>query len=78
MASIKVTLEKPLVTSCVSGFNVQQFYVLLTQRIYVFCMVMRKNRDFPYILIGFCYRYGMCLLLGTDWIFIYNSGYSLR
>jgi len=34
-----------------------------------------KQRLFPYtVLTGwFCNRKGVCLLLGTDWIFIHNS-----
>jgi len=39
---------------------------------------VNKERKFPYMLICFCYRHRICLLRGTDWIFIYTSGYSLR
>jgi len=34
-------------------FNIQQFYVLPTQCIYVFCMDLRKNSDYFPILTGF-------------------------
>jgi len=36
-------------------FNIQQFYVLPTQCIYVFCLDPRTNRLFPYTAL-------------TDWI----------
>ena len=57
-------------------FNIQQFYVLPTQRIYVFCVDLRTNSDyFPiqHYLTGFYNRDGVCLLRGTDWIFIYRQ-----
>ena len=62
-------------------FSIPQFYVLPTQGIYVFCVDLRTNNDyFPiqHLLTGLYNRGGVCLLHGTDWIFIYNSGYSLR
>ena len=55
-------------------FNIQPFYVLPTQCIYVFCVDLRTNSDyFPiqHWLTGFYNRDGVCLLRGTDWIFIY-------
>jgi len=58
-------------------FNLHKFYVLPTQCIYVFCVDLRTNSDyFPiqHWLAGFYNRDGVCLLRGTDWIFIRNSG----
>ena len=40
-------------------------------------MDLRANGDYFPIQqkpIGFYDRYGVCLLRGTDWVFIYNSG----
>ena len=59
-------------------FNIQQSYVLPTQCICVFCVDLRTNSDyFPiqHLLAGLYNRDGVCLLCGTDWVFIYNSGY---
>jgi hypothetical protein len=56
--------------------NIQQFYVLPTPFIYVFCLDLRTNRDyFPiqHELAGFYNGDGVCLLRGTDWIFIYRQ-----
>jgi hypothetical protein len=53
-------------------FNIQQFYVLPTQCIYVFCVDLRTNSDyFPiqHELTGFYNPDGVCLLRGTDWGF---------
>jgi hypothetical protein len=33
-------------TRCTARFNVQQFYVLPTQCIYVFCVDLRTNSDY--------------------------------
>ena len=58
--------------------NIQQFYVLPTQCIYVFCVDMTTNSDyFPiqHWLTGFYNRDGECLLRGTDWI-LYSTGHS--
>jgi hypothetical protein len=52
-------------------FNFQQFYVLPTRCIYVFCVDLRTNSDY---LTGFYNRDGVFLLRGTDWVF--NQGYS--
>jgi len=43
-------------------FNIQQFHVLTTQCICVFCVD----------LTGLYNRDGLCLLRGTDWLFKYN------
>jgi len=56
-------------------FNIQQFYVLPTQCIYVFCVDLRTNSDcFPiqHQLTGFYNRDGECLLRGMDWIFVHH------
>ena len=56
-------------------FNIQQFYVLPTQCIYVFCVDLRTNSHyFPiqHKLTGLYKRNGVCLLRGTDWT---NSDY---
>ena len=45
--------------------------------IYVFCIYLRTNSDLCHLqhkLIGFYNTDAVCLLRGTDWIFIYNSG----
>ena len=55
-------------------FNIQQFHVLPTQCIYVFCVNLRTNRKYFPILTGFHNRDGVFLLRGTDWVFQYNSG----
>jgi hypothetical protein len=58
-------------------FNIQQFYVLPTQCIYVFCVDLRTNSNILNIknkLTGLYNREGACLLRGTDWVFVYNSG----
>jgi len=55
--------------------NIQQFSVQPTQCIYVFCVDLRTNSDyFPiqHYLTGLYSRDGVCLLRGTDWMFIYN------
>jgi len=57
-------------------FNIHKVYVLPTQYTYVFCVDLRTNSYyFPiqHYLTGFYNRDGVCLLRGTDWIFIYNS-----
>ena len=60
-------------------FNIQQFYVLSTLCICVFCVDLRtKSHYFPiqHQLTGFYNRDGKCLLRGTDWIFKHNSSWS--
>ena len=57
-------------------FNIQQFYVLPKQSIYMFCVDLRTNSDYSPIqhkLTGFYYRDGACLLRGMEWIFNNNS-----
>jgi hypothetical protein len=50
-------------------FNIQQYYVMLTHSMYVFCVDLRTNSDyFPirHLLTGFYNRDGVCLLRGKD------------
>ena len=42
----KLTLVKPSGHYMYRQFNIQQFYVLPTQCIYVFCVDMRTNSDY--------------------------------
>ena len=63
----------------VTKFTIQQSHALPTHCIYVFCVDLRTNCVyFPiqHYLSGFYNRDGVCLLRGTNWIFIYNSGFS--
>jgi len=58
-------------------YNIHNFYVLPTQCIYVFCVDLRTNSDyFPiqHYLTGLYTQDRVCLLCGTDWICIYDSG----
>jgi hypothetical protein len=60
-------------------FNIQQFYVLPAQCIYVFCVDLRTNSDYftvQHWLVGFYNWDGGCLLRGTD-LSVYNSGLFL-
>jgi hypothetical protein len=53
-------------------FNTQHLYVLLTHRIYVFCIYLRTNSDLCHLhnkLIVFYNRDEKCLLRGTTWVF---------
>ena len=57
-------------------FNIQQFYVLPTQCIVVFCVDLRTNSDyFPiqHKLTGLYNRDEKCLQRGTNWTFKYSS-----
>ena len=52
-------------------FNINQFYVLPTQCVYVFCVDLRTNSDYftvQHSLVGFYNRDGVCLLRGTFYI----------
>ena len=67
-----------MVTIFTTRLNIQQFYVLPTVYFFVFYVYLRTNSDyFPirHSLPGLYNRDGVCLLRGTDWVFIYNSGY---
>jgi hypothetical protein len=59
------------VTICTTSFGIQQFYVLPTQCIYVFCVDLRTNSDYftvQHELTGLYNWDGVCLLRGTDWV----------
>jgi len=58
-------------------FNIQHFYFLPTQCIYVFCVVWEQTAIISLYSINWlvCITEMECLLRGTDWVFIYNSGY---
>ena len=63
-------------TECVYCAVRSTFYVLPTQCIYVFCVDLRTNSDYftvQHWLVGVYNWDGVCLLRGTDWVFIYNS-----
>ena len=67
------------INSGFKGLIIQQFYVLPTQCIYVFCVDLRTNGDyFPiqHWLTGLYNRDGVCLLCGTDCVFKYKSVWS--
>jgi hypothetical protein len=62
-------------------FNIQQFYVLPTQCIYVFCVDLRTNSDYftvQHWLVGFYNWDGVCLLCGTDWVYIIRVYFYLQ
>ena len=44
--AVFLILQKPVVTICTIGLKIQQFYVLPTQCIYVFCVDLRTNSDY--------------------------------
>ena len=69
---------RTVVTICTARFNIHKFYDPPTHCIYVFCTDLRTNSDyFPiqHQLTGFYNRDGVCLLRGTDWIFVCNSAF---
>ena len=64
-----INLLKPTGHVMHQQFNIQQFYVLPTQCIYVFCIYLRTNSDLCHLyhkLIGFYNRDEKCLLRGTN------------
>jgi len=65
-----------VVNICTAIFNTYKFHLLPTECIYVSCVELRTNSHYFLIqhwLTGL-YRWdGVCLLRGTDWVFIYNS-----
>jgi hypothetical protein len=72
-----INLSKPSGHYMYHQFNIQQFYILPIHCNYVFCVDLRTNSDLCHLqhkLIGFYNRDGVCLLRGTDWVFVYNSG----
>ena len=57
-------------------FDIQQFYVLPTQCVYVLSIYLRTNSDLCHLqhkLIGFYNRDEKCLLRGTHWVFKSSS-----
>ena len=61
------------------AFNIQKFYVLPTNCIYVFCVDLRTNSDYFPIqqwLTGFYNRDGLCLLRGTSCILHCTAQFS--
>jgi hypothetical protein len=70
-----------VVTVCTARFNIQKFYRLPTQCIYVFCVGLRTNNYyFPvqHWLTGIYNRDGVCLLRGTGWIYMIQVNPSLE
>ena len=67
-----------MVTLITTMFKIKKFYVLRTQCIYVFCVDLRTNNDYFPIQhkLSVFYNRGVCLLRGTDWIFIYTYMYT--
>ena len=67
-------------TLCSAVFTVRMYIsnsAFCPQCIFVFCMGLGTNSDYFPIhrqLTGFYNRDGVCLLRGTDGVFIYNSG----
>ena len=67
-----LTLSKSYGHYTYRQFKIQQFYVLPTQCIYVYCIYLRTNSDLCHLqhkLIGFYNRDEKCLQRGTEWIF---------
>jgi hypothetical protein len=46
MLQISFNVLNLVVNICTAMFNIQQFYVLPTQCIYVFCVDLRTNSDY--------------------------------
>jgi hypothetical protein len=46
VVTTELCLQSAVVTICTTTFNIQQFYVLPTQCIYVFCVDLRTNSDY--------------------------------
>jgi hypothetical protein len=78
----KVLILQLLHVSCLNGhymyhqLNIQQFYVLPTQCIYVVCVGVRTNINLcplHHKLIRFYNLNSKCLQRVTDWIFKYSS-----
>ena len=67
-----------MVNICTAKFNVQKFYFLPTQYIYVFSMDLRTNSNyFPtqHLLTGLYNCDGVCLLCGTKVTFMYSLSF---
>ena len=62
-------------------FNIQQFYVLPTQCIYVFCVDLRTNSDISLqsINLRVFITEAECLLRNKDWVFkLYICSFVLK
>jgi hypothetical protein len=46
LCGASLSLYSPVVTLCTARFGIQQFYVLPTQCVYVFCVDLRTNSDY--------------------------------
>ena len=75
-----ITVCRSLLTvvfnSYTARFNIHKFHVLPhTVYLCVLCRSKNKQRLFPYTALTnwFYNRDRVCLLRGTDWVFIYNS-----
>ena len=44
--SVELIPQSPVVTLCISKFNIHKFYVLPTQCIYVFCVELQTKSDY--------------------------------
>ena len=58
-------------------FNIQQFYVLPTQTLFMcFVWIWEQTAIISLYSISWlvCITETVCLLSGTDWMFIFNSG----
>lgn len=64
-----------MVTLGTNEFNNKINYVLPTERVYEFSVILRRAINFPvhHELIDFCSRVVQCLLRSTDWSFIRSS-----
>jgi len=71
-----LTTESPVVTICTTSLSFSNSTFCPHSCIYVFCVDLNTNSDyFPIQQLphGFYNRDGVCLLHGTNWVFIYNS-----
>ena len=69
-----LTFQSLAVSLRTTTFNIQELYVVLALRCWVFCTDIRTDSDFCFIhhrLMGFYNRGRKCLLRGTDWFLIY-------
>ena len=71
---VRVTQPSGYYMYSTTSFNIQKFYVLSTVYWCVLCGSENKQRLFPYTALTAFYNWDrLCLLRGTDWVFIYNS-----
>ena len=70
-------MYRTVVTICTASLTFNNSTFCPHSCIYVFCVDLRTNSDyFPlqHFLTDFYNRDSECLLRGTDWMFVYNSG----